>query len=284
MEKEIAIIDDQLDSMVTAFDEGNEEALMAITGQETSSKRDDLSKLSINYETETDDGKTLKKGLWRVWYEGRYVYGSEVSLRVLLRTFKWTLWDSAEGTSACSSIQKPHLAGEFPDSAGGDKCGRLPKDEADSLEEDDPRLLTSKTVACNQVIYGRLTANMKDADGQDVEIKDLPIVGYFKRSGFMPMNNFINGLSRQKKIMQRVWVNLTTSKLKKGSVTFFVPVPTEGDSIPSVPDEDKELLKMFAEVVKAGNQSVMKQYREAQKAVSSDEDIDLSRDFDVDAA
>ena len=98
------------------------------------------------------------------------------------------------------------------------------------------------------------------------------------------MNNFINGLSRQKKIMQRVWINLTTSRLKKGSVTFFVPVPTEGESIASVSDEDKELLKMFAEVVKAGNQSIMKQYREAQKSVSSDEDIDLSRDFDADAA
>ena len=41
-----------------------------------------------------------------------------------------------------SSIQKTVMSGDFPDSAGGNKCGRLAKDEVESLPDDDPRVIT----------------------------------------------------------------------------------------------------------------------------------------------
>ena len=269
--------------MVAAIESDDDALLMTLTGQDDGAPKSDLSKLSINYETETDDGKTLKKGDWRVWYEGRFVYAPEVALRVFWRTFAWSLWDAEEGQPVSSSVQKPTLKGDFPDSVGGNKCGRLAKEEVETLSEDDPRLITSKAVACNQVLYGVVTGKMKDADGNEVQVDELPVIGYFKKSGFMPMNNFINGLTRQKKIMQKIWINLKTNKMKKGSVTFFVPVPTEGSPVKLLSDTDKELVKSFKDAISATNAKVMKQYKEALKATVSG-DADLAKDFDVNAA
>ena len=86
-----------------------------------------------------------------------------------------------EGQPVSSSVQKPTLAGDFPDSAGGNKCGRLAKEEVETLSDDDPRIITSKAVACNQVLYGVVTGKMKDADGNEVQVDELPVIGYFKK-------------------------------------------------------------------------------------------------------
>ena len=270
--------------MVAAIDSDDDALLMSLTGQGDNSSKSDLSKLAINYETETDDGKTLKKGEWRVWHDGVYLYAPSIKFRVFWRTFMWNLWDADEGQPVSNSVQKPTLAGDFPDTAGGNKCGRLGKDEIDNLSDDDPRLITSRAVACNQVLYGVVSAKMKDADGNEVQVDELPVVSYFKKSGFMPMNNFINGLTRQKKIMQKIWINLTTSKMKKGSITFFVPSPTEDKKVTSLSESDKELVKMFKDTISATNANVMRQYNEVLKITVSDEDADLAKDFDADAA
>ena len=50
--------------MVTALENDDDQALMALTGQDDGQPKNELSKLAINYETETDSGKSLKKGDW----------------------------------------------------------------------------------------------------------------------------------------------------------------------------------------------------------------------------
>ena len=71
--------------------------------------------------------------------------------------------------------------------------------------------------------------------------------------------------------------------MKKGSVTFFVPVPTEGSPVKTLSDTDKELVKSFKDTISATNANVMKQHKEALKATVSG-DADLAKDFDVNAA
>jgi hypothetical protein len=245
-----------------------------------------LPKLAINYDTDTEDGKSLKKGTWRIQHQGRFVYSDNAILRPFMRTFFWSLWDSEQGRSVSSSIQKTVMSGDFPDSVGGNKCGRLPKDEVEALADDDPKVITSKAVNCNQLIYGVVTGTFKDADGEEVILDEEPAMSYFKRSGFMPVNNFINNITSgsSKRIMQKVEINLKTSRLKKGSVTFFVPVLTEHNYRDEITENDKSLMSMFADTIKATNAGIMNQHREAVKLQSSSEDTDLSKDFDADAA
>ena len=142
MSTEISTVDATLDGLVSAFSEGNEERLMALTGQDDGATKNLLPKLAINYDTDTEDGKSLKKGTWRIMHDGRFVYSDNVIIRPFMRTFFWSLWDSEEGRSVSSSIQKTVMSGDFPDSAGGNKCGRLAKDEVESLPDDDPRVIT----------------------------------------------------------------------------------------------------------------------------------------------
>ena len=156
----------------------------------------------------------------------------------------------------------------------------------ESLPDDDPRVITSKAVNCNQLLYCVVSGTFKDADGEEVILDEVPAMSYFKRSGFMPVNNFINNITSgsSKRIMQKVQINMKTSRLKKGSVTFYVPVLTEHKYLAEITENDKSLMSMFADTIKATNAGIMNQHREAVKLQSSDEDTDLSKDFDATAA
>ena len=91
-------------------------------------------------------------------------------------------------------MQKTSLSGMFPDTTGGNKCGRLTRDEEDRLSKDDLAYLHSRSVVCNQVIYAKISGSFTTAEGTAVDVVDQPVVAYFKRSGFKPISDFIDSL------------------------------------------------------------------------------------------
>ena len=106
------------------------ESLMNLTGQSTTSKSNQgLSRLNINYDVETEDGQTLTRGDWKMMYEGEMVYAKSVLIRPILRTYEWSVFDPELGNFKCKSVQKPTMSGDFPDTEGGNKCGRLSPQE-----------------------------------------------------------------------------------------------------------------------------------------------------------
>jgi hypothetical protein len=256
---------------------------MELTGQAKATSNVGLPRLNINYDTETDDGTALTRGSWKMFIDGEFIYAKDVLIRPILRTFEWSVYDMEQGTFSCKSVQKPTLAGEFPDSSAGNKCGRLSLKEEEVLKDDDPLKVKSRSAVCNQVIYGQISGDFTKADGTKVDIKDKPFVSYFKRSGFRPIRDFIDGLTRQKKIMQKVVIKLATSRVKSGSVIYYVPVPTLHSEV-QVSDTDKTLMKDFSETVKAHNENILIQNREALKLISPSEEQDLSADFNVKSA
>lgn len=280
MGTELQTLNDELNNFVTAFDEGNEEALMKISGQadENDKPKMGLPRLTINYETETDEGITLKRGAWRIWNGSAPAYADAVHIRPLMRTYEWSVWDQEEGRFSCKSVQKPSLSGDFPDTAGGNKCGRLSRAEEESMSSDDPRVLLSKSVSCNQVLYGILDApNATLADGSASPIEALPFVAYFKRSGFRPVSDFIKQHLTDKKIlMQKAVIELTTEKQKNGGVVYWTPKLSLVKEV-SITDTDKELIQKFTDTVRGHNESVFEEYKAAQKAMMSNDDIDLSQ-------
>ena len=279
MDNNLQTIDTEMNQIVDAFSSDDTKALMEMTGQGSINKSEGLSRININYDTETEDGVTLTRGDWKVFVGGEYLYAKEVFFRPILRTFEWSVFDADEGAFSCKSVQKPTLAGDFPDTEGGSKCGRLSASDEEKLKDDDPMRLRSRSAVCNQVLYGMVSGTYKKATGEDVVLENHPVVAYFKRSGFLPMSNFINSLTKQKKIMQKVWIKLATSKQKKGSVTFWIPVPTLSSEC-EITDDDKALMKKFAETVKAHNETIMEQYRQTAKLKSPAEDDNLAGDFD----
>ncbi len=272
---------DDIDAIVAALDADNDEALMAASGQlvkQTGQKG--LPRININYDAETDDGVSLPRGSWKMYIDGRFIYAEEVTIRPLLRTFEYSVWDQENNTFSSKSVQKFELSGMFPDTTGTNKCGRLTREEEDRLDKDDAAYLNSRASSCNLILYSKVSGTFKDAEGTEVVLDEEPVVAYFKRSGFIPMNNFINNLGKQEKLMQKCNITLGTSKHKKGSVTYWTPNPVLKDTISVLSPEDKELAKKFVETYKGHNEMVMNQHREAVKLLSDDDDIDLAADFD----
>ena len=274
----LAALDD-VDKLVQAFEADDDQALMEATGQSTGGNRQvGLPRININYDAEDEDGKTLTRGEWKMMYEGKMVYAPSVDIQILLRTYEYSVWDQETGSFSNKSVQKTLLSGDFPDSLGGNKCGRLTRDEEDALSKDDPAYLHSRSVVCNQVIYGKLTGDFVDADGNGVQIKDQPIISYFKRSGFKPVADFIDTLNKQKKVMQKCIANFSTQKNKKGSVTYWTPAVSLGKTT-DIKEADKDLMRMFGDTVKAHNETITNQYREAVKMVVTNDESDLASDF-----
>ena len=274
----VAALDD-VDKLVQAFESGDDQALMDASGQSTGGNRQvGLPRININYDAEDDEGKPLTRGEWKMMYEGKMIYAPSVDIQILLRTYEYSVWDQETNSFSCKSVQKTVLSGDFPDSLGGNKCGRLTREQEDALSKDDPAYLHSRSVVCNQVIYGKLTGDFVDADGNGIQIKDQPIISYFKRSGFKPVADFIDTLNKQKKVMQKCIANFSTQKNKKGSVTYWTPAVSFAKTT-DIKDADKDLMRMFGDTVKAHNETITNQYREAVKMVVTNDESDLASDF-----
>ena len=152
--------------------------------------------------------------------------------------------------------------------------------EEEQLPSDDPRVLLSKAVSCNQVIYGVIDApDAVSADGSPTPLENVPFMAYFKRSGFRPVREFIDTqLTRRKILMQKAVIELTTEKQKNGGVIYWTPKLSLVKEV-SITDDDKDLIKQFAETVKGHNDSVMSEYKAAVKMTLTDEDLDLAQRF-----
>lgn len=268
-----------IDNLVSAFTNDDVDALMQMSGQAENKQPEGLPRLNINYNEEAEDGTPLKRGVWKIRVNNEFLYAPEVTIRPILRTFEYSSWDQEEQTFACKSVQKPTLSGEFPDTLGTDKCGRLHRDVEETLQKDDPDFIRSRSAVCNQIIYGLISGTFHKADGTEVILEDTAFVSYFKKSGFMPIKTFIDSLSRQRKIMQRCKILLRTDKKTMGATSYWVPVATLAGEV-DIADSDKELMGMFAETVKGHNEYVMGQNRDVAKTLASDEVIDLADDFE----
>jgi len=255
----------------------DKDALLAALGQDgvAESKQSSLASLRINYDADTEEGHTLKRGTWKVWNGSENVYADSVVINPMLRTFEYSIYDQEEGAFTCRSVQRKKMTEVFPDNNGGLKCGRLTRAEEQDLSEDDSRLLLSKSVTCNIIIYGQL--DMKDAvnaAGEASPVENLPFVGYFKRSGFRPMNDFIQ--QKLDKIpLPTALVELKTKRMANGGVTYWIPQPELVKEVSFTP-ERKELMQKFLDTVGAANAKILGEHKEALKQVMSDEDVDLS--------
>lgn len=253
-------------------------ALLAALGQDgvTESKQSGPTSLRINYDADTDDGHTLKRGTWKVWNGSENVYADSVVINPMLRTYEYSIYDQEEGAFTCRSVQRKKMTETFPDNSGGMKCGRLTRSEEEGLSEDDPRLLLSKSVTCNIILYGQLDmANAVNAAGEASPVENLPFVGYFKRSGFRPINDFVQQKLGNKIPLPTSLIELKTKRMANGGVTYWIPQPELIKEVPFT-SERKELMQKFYDTVAAANSKIVGEHKEALKQTMSDDDIDLA--------
>ena len=76
MDNNLQTMSSDIDNIVATFG-SDESAFMELTGQAATPKSEGLSRLNINYDTETEDGETLTRGDWKMMYLGEMVYAKE---------------------------------------------------------------------------------------------------------------------------------------------------------------------------------------------------------------
>jgi hypothetical protein len=178
--------------------------LMKLTGQldNGSPEGSVLSRLSINYQTEDENDNPLPRGQFKLKVDGDAVYSKTATFRPFIRMFAYSYWDNNDEVFT-SSVQRPSLGDQFPDSNGAYKCGKLSREELESLADGDPQRVIQSSIKCNQVMYGVADMEGKKADGKDVSLKQIPCVLYAKGVNYIPMSTTLKSLATQKKPMKQ---------------------------------------------------------------------------------
>ena len=98
--------------------------LLAMLGQDgvAESKQSGPASLRINYDADTEEGHTLKRGTWKIYNGTEMVYADSVVINPMMRTFEYSIYDQDEGAFTCRSVQRRKMTDAFPDSSGGMKC------------------------------------------------------------------------------------------------------------------------------------------------------------------
>jgi len=254
--------------------------LMKLTGQldNTSQEGSVLSRLSINYQTEDENDNPLPRGQFTLKVDGDSVYAKTATFRPFMRMFAYSYWDNNEEVFT-SSVQRPSLGDQFPDSHGGYKCGKLSREQLEALAENDSQRVIQSSIKCNQVMYGVADMEGKKSDGKDVSLKQIPCVLYAKGVNYIPMSTTLKSLATQKKPMIRNNLLLSTKKQKSGGNTFFAMDIKIGESV-AMSEQDADLLKEFAAVTKSVNEGVMEKHRTAVKQQTKDGDHSLAIELD----
>tara|TARA_R110002020_G_scaffold107602_6_gene249772 strand:- start:150 stop:995 length:846 start_codon:yes stop_codon:yes gene_type:complete len=263
---------------------GSEKDLQKLLGMEETSSETNLARLSINYATEDDDDNSLPRGHYRLYDPATKttVYAKDAKIRPFVRTFMYNVWDNEESQFSCRTVQCKSMGDAFYDTSGGEKCGRLTKQEIEGLANDSPVLIQQKSIKCTQVIYGLATIAGQTATKEDKALENIPAVWYVKGASFIPVADWFKSIDKQKKLYATVIGKLETVKQKRGGNQFWISRATSVDK-KDFTKKDRGLLETFVGEIVRHNAEIMNKHSEAKKAMDG-EGAELLDALDASAA
>jgi len=264
--------------LINNIDSLSSEKLMSMIGQDVESGGSILSRLSINYDAEDDDGNPLKRGLFKVeTQEHGAIYSEKVSFRPFLNTFQYKKYDEQNEENNYKSVMFTSWSDSKPDTHGTDACGSVPK----ALREDlDPvAKIEQEKITCYRNVFGVVSVKGKNSKGEELSLNNIPVVYRVRGVNFLPIGDQLKSLSKRNKIMYNTVLEFFgTEKHTKGSVTYFVAKIKDSNKDVKFSEEDKLILKDFLDYVKNENDYVKKEHdkslKERHKAVVSPDDLD----------
>ena len=234
-------------------------------GMESQSTGDAFARLSINHSPEDDAGNTLPRGHFALYNPNtkEKVFGKDVTMRVFVRRFMYSLWDNEQGAYSVRSTQQAKLNDLFPDNEGGFKCGKLTRKEIEDLGTESPEAAASAMVKCNQVLYGLVTiADGKTATGEEAPVENIPVVFYGKGASFVPISQYFKDLDSKNLLTWNVVSKLHSVRHKNGATIYYSTNMTVSDTV-DFSKEDKGLLTSIADSINSYNLRVSGEHTEA---------------------
>ena len=265
------------------FNDENVAKIAAMIGQVdvNSNAAVGLPRLAIEQQNETKEGETLPKGAFRLRMGDKSIYSKEMELRLFVRYYSYDLWNNEQPELSVRTVLAPSLSDDFPDTSGGNKCGKLSKDEASGLPVNSIEHAKQKSIKCTQAVYGVVTSapDAKTVEGEEVDLKGTPFIWAARGSAFMPVANYIREVPSTK-LMFGQKAKLATKRNVNGSVIYYTPVFDKPKPV-KVENGDIELLNTFMEDIDKWNVRVIKEYRDRKDAVLSRDDLDVANSLEA---
>jgi len=265
------------DSNIIVKGMSNEQIMQAIGQDDGSSMGVNIPRLAINRSPEDDDGNQLPVGHFYTYDSstGQNVYSKPVTLRPFISAMQYMHYDAVKSEYVNRSIIFKSWREEAIDILGGTKCGKIPFKERSSLTPE--QLEEQRTIRCYKLVYGLLSFDKGvNSKGEDVSIKNLPVLYRVTGTAFSPVSSALDLLNKRKKLMFNCTLSLNTKRQKKGGNVYYTPdILVNSDANLQLSDDNMETIKLFQESIDVENKEVVDLYNSAKsKSANSDDTID----------
>lgn len=255
-------------TQLVTIDSNQERALAAMLGLAPGGEREQTPLLKINLDDEDDEGNALPKGKFMVTAQDETVYADKVRIRPLSQFFQWVHYDPEQNKSVNRTIMIPRLNMEARDEKGGVRCG---KPASKILKENPEEAKKYKNITCFRLIHCLVSYEGKTAGGKAAKVENVPALLRLKGANFSSFEDeVIDKLPKGKKLYD-FWVEVSATKKKNGSVTYFVYNYAVDLGNPAPLDQlTYDTMLHIVEMVKAENDRVNGKYEAAISGKSAD--------------
>jgi hypothetical protein len=202
------------------------------------------------------------------------LYANDVVIRTFFKGIQYRRWDAKDKSRNDMSIIANSFRAEFRSTSGKLACGKLSSKkyaEMGSLVSPAQKELQD-TVKCKLILFGLLSGKFISVDTkEELELHDQLFIWATPQSAFMPMDQVISGIEKERRTIPSTKIKLKLKKEKQGSVTYYVPQPEVlSDEVKLSLETDIPNLEKIKKFVSDTNAHVDAKYNEALKAKTLD--------------
>lgn len=245
----------------------DERALAAMLGMATEEKAF-MPQLKINLDDEDAAGNELKKGKFFITGQEVPVYADKVRIRPLSQMFQWVEYDPEANKAVNRTLVIPNFRAEPRDEKGGVRCGK----PASKVLKDNPELAKKfKNITCFRLVHCLVSYTGNTATGEEVTVENQPALLRLKGANFSPFEDeVVKALPKGTKLYD-FWIEVSATKKKNGSVTYFVLnfSPELGKPVP-LDQMTYDTMVHIVGTIKEENDRIESKYRAAVSGRSAD--------------
>ena len=251
------------ENQITNFEKLSTSQIMEMIGQEGGQTGTGLPRLTINRQPEDDGGNKLPVGTYATYDSGieSMIYGKPAIFRPFINAFQFMEYSSEQNKFITRSVIFKNWKDDPIDTSGGSRCGKVPYKERDKLSKTE--LEHQKNIKCYRLVFGQVSIDGVNAEGNKVSVKDKPILWRVTGSNFTPVGEAMQSLKNRKKLMFNHTLSLDTIRRKAGSNVFYVSDIKVNTSEITFTKEDMELMKKFQDIITSENEDVVALWKEA---------------------
>lgn len=205
-------------TQLVTIDASQERAIAAMLGLSSQAERTLLPVLKINLDDEDDQGNALPKGKFMITGQDETVYADKVRIRPLSQMFQWVHYDPEQNKAVNKTLIIPRLNLEARDEKGGVRCGKPP---SKFLKENPEMAKQFKNITCFRLIHCIVSYEGVTADKKKAVVENVPALLRLKGANFSSFEDeVVDKLPKGKKLYEYL-VDMTATKKKNGSVTYY---------------------------------------------------------------